>query len=150
MPNKVKIAIASDHAGFNLKQYLLEHLKEATLVDLGPNSAESVDFPDFAEKLCRELQKGQANRGILICGTGIGMSIAANKLRGIRAAHVESLLTAKFAAEHNFANVLCLGERITAPFHALEMVRLWLRTEYAGARHELRLKKIKDLEDTRE
>jgi ribose 5-phosphate isomerase B len=147
MPKKTTIAIASDHAGLNLKKYILDNLKEATLFDLGPNNTDSVDFPDYAEKACRMIQDGKANRAILICGTGLGMSIAANKLKGIRAAHVESVLTAKFASEHNFANVLCIGERVTAPFHALEMVHVWLQTEFAGARHERRIEKISNLED---
>ncbi len=150
MPKKFKIAIASDHAGFNVKKYLLENLKDAELVDMGPQNTDSVDFPDFAEKACREIQAGKVDRAILICGTGIGMSIAANKMKGIRAAHVESTLTAKFAAEHNFSNVLCIGERITAPFYALEMVHVWLQTEFAGSRHEKRIAKIKHLEDNRD
>lgn len=151
MPKKLTIAIASDHAGFNVKKYLLENLKDAVhVVDLGPSNTDAVDFPDFAEKACKEIQSGKADRAILICGTGIGMSIAANKMKGIRAAHVESTLTAKFAAEHNFSNVLCIGERITAPFYALEMVRVWLQTEFAGARHEKRIEKIRILEESRD
>lgn len=150
MPKKMTIAIASDHAGVHLKEFLVEHLKEIKFHDLGPNSTDSVDYPDYAEKACLEIKEGKVDRAILICGSGIGMSIAANKIRGIRAAHVESVLTARLAAEHNRANVLCIGERITAPHHALEMVNAWLHATFAGARHERRIEKIHKLEDHRD
>ena len=151
---KIKLAIASDHAGINLKKFLLENCKEAGMLDLGPASLDSVDYPDFAKKACSSLLKGDVEKVILVCGSGVGMSIAANKISGIRAAHVESIFTAQLAGEHNQANVLCLGERVTGSHHALAMVNAWLKAKFGGentdsgaiSRHQKRIDKIKDLE----
>lgn len=143
--SKPRIAVASDHAGLNLKRYLIDELKEAELVNFGPDSGESVDYPDFAEKACKAVLSGQCERAILVCGTGIGMSIAANKITGIRAAHVESMFTARMSGEHNLANVLCLGERVTGTTHALEIVRAWLHAKFES-RHQKRVDKIMALE----
>lgn len=149
-----KLAIGADHAGVNLKRFLVENLKAVSWIDVGPASTESVDYPDFAEKACALVTEGKASRAVLVCGSGIGMSIAANKIPGIRAAHVESTFTAQLAGEHNRANVLCLGERITAPHYALAMVEAWLKAEFGGAgakddvksRHQRRIEKIHKLE----
>ena len=150
----MKIAIAADHAGIHLKKYLIENVKEVEFIDFGTNSDSSVDYPDFAEKACTAVISGQAERAVLVCGSGLGMSIAANKIHGIRAAHVESTYTAQLAAEHNQANVLCLGERITGAPYAAEMVRAWLKAKFGGegataaslSRHQNRIEKIKKLE----
>lgn len=150
----VTIAIASDHAGRALKDFLRNNLKAHVLTDFGTSGAESVDYPDFAAKACQALIEGKAQLGILVCGSGIGMSIAANKIKGIRAAHVESVFTAQLAREHNDANVLCLGERVSGAAHALAMVEAWLNAEFGGAgadegvktRHRRRIEKIKAME----
>lgn len=143
--SKKNIAIASDHAGLNLKKLLIQEIKGADFLDFGPSSAESVDFPDFAEKACAAVKDGRCERAILICGSGIGMSIAANKIHGIRAAHSESLFTAQLAGAHNNANVLCLGERVTGPGQAIAMVNAWLDAEFEP-RHQKRIDKIHALE----
>jgi ribose 5-phosphate isomerase B len=142
---KPKLAIAADHAGVNLKAFLIEQMKEVEFLDLGTQGTASVDYPDFAEKACRAVTSGQCERAILVCGSGIGVSIAANKIQGIRAAHVESSFTARLAAEHNKANVLCLGERITGNYHALECARAWLNAKFEE-RHQKRIDKITQLE----
>ena len=141
----MKIAIASDHAGIQLKSFFLQELKNIEFVDFGPHSNASVDYPDFAKLACESVQKKQTDRAILICGSGIGMSIAANKMKGIRAAHVESSFTAYLASLHNDANVLCIGERVTGQAHALAMVNAWLETKFE-ARHQKRIDKIHQLE----
>lgn len=140
-----KLAIASDHAGLNLKRFLIQEMKEIEFVDFGPQNFDSVDYPDFAAKACEAITKGQCEKAILICGSGIGMSIAANKIDGIRAAHVESSFTAELAGAHNNANVLCLGERVTGSFHALAAARAWLNAKFEE-RHQKRLNKIHALE----
>src|SRR3989338_6614769 len=127
------IAIGSDHAGKALKDFLRNNLKAYMVEDFGTKGPASVDYPDFAQKVCEAVVSGKAEKGILVCGTGIGMSIAANKIPGVRAAHVESIFTARMAGEHNEANVLCLGERVTAAAHALEMVNAWLTADFGGA-----------------
>jgi ribose 5-phosphate isomerase B len=143
--HKPKLAIAADHAGVQLKKFLIQELKEADFVDFGPQSTESVDYPDFAEKACAAVISGSCERAVLLCGSGIGMSIAANKIKGIRAAHVESSFTAQLAGEHNLANVLCIGERVTGTAHALAMVRAWLQAKFE-TRHQKRIDKIHALE----
>lgn len=140
-----KLVIASDHAGIALKEFLQKEITDYSWNDLGPFSKDSVDYPDYAEKACAEVLAGRAERAVLICGTGLGMSIAANKITGIRAAHAESEFTARMSAAHNNANVLCLGERVTGVAHALSMVRAWLDTPFE-ARHQKRIDKIHSLE----
>lgn len=142
---KPKLAIASDHGGFTLKSFLIQEMKEVEFLDFGTNSAASVDYPDFAAKACEAITSGQCDRAILVCGSGIGVSIAANKIDGIRAAHVESTYTAQLAGEHNNANVLCLGERITGQHHALAAARAWLNAKFED-RHQKRIDKIHALE----
>jgi ribose 5-phosphate isomerase B len=141
----VRIALGADHAGFELKEILERHLAaDASLVveDVGTTSDASVDYPDFALAVARKVAAGQCDRGILVCGTGIGMAIAAGKVDGIRAASVTDLESARLCREHNDANVLTLGARITPPGLALAIVRLFLDTPFAGGRHQRRVDKI--------
>ncbi len=141
------VLIASDHAGFALKESLKSLLPDLNWADLGPSDAGRVDYPDFAEKLAREISAGNARRGILICGSGIGMSIAANKVAGIRAAVVDHTSAARLSREHNDANVLCLGARFTAAEYAAEIVQTWIDTPFSNdARHLGRVNKIKKLD----
>lgn len=142
---KPRLAIAADHAGTQLKKQMIQEIQEVEFVDFGTQGPESVDYPDFAEKACRAVVEGKCERALLICGSGIGMSIAANKIAGIRAAHVESSFTARLAGEHNQANVLCIGERVTGPAHAFAMVRAWLEAKFE-TRHQKRIDKITALE----
>ena len=143
------LAIASDHGGLGLKNIICEWLgqKGIEYEDMGTLSKESVDYPDYGALVARAVQKGRAERGILVCGTGIGMSIVANKFPGIRAALVHDEFTAKMAGEHNNANILVLGGRVLEASHACELVRIWLNTPFAGGRHQRRLDKIAALEE---
>ncbi len=143
----MKIALGADHGGYLLKDALKEYLTSVghDVQDLGCNGPESVDYPDFARAVGERVADGRAERGLLVCGTGIGISIAANKVRGVRAALVSSVTTARLAAEHNNANVICLGGRLLAPELAAEIVQTWLDTDFE-ARHQPRLDKISVLE----
>ncbi len=138
------IAIGSDHAGFNMKAEIVSVLSELghKYVDYGTDTLQSVDYPDFGEKISDAVSKGKADRGILICGTGIGMSIVANKFPGIRASLCNELLTAKMSRLHNDANILVLGGRIIGKDLAKEIVCTWMTTPFEGGRHIDRLKKI--------
>lgn len=144
----MRIAIGSDHAGFELKQWLIEALREDghELSDYGTDSKDSCDYPDFAEAVGAAIVNGNADRGILICGTGIGMAIAANKVAGIRAACCSEPVSARLTRQDNDSNVLTLGGRLLGPLMALEVARVWLATPYAGGRHQRRLDKIRALE----
>jgi ribose 5-phosphate isomerase B len=144
----VRIVIGADHAGFRLKEQIGRHLAEQGLdvVDVGTTSESSVDYPDFAEAAARLVTSGAAERGILVCGTGIGMALAANKVRGVRAAAAGDLESARLSRAHNDINILTLGERITPPDLALEIVRLFLDTRFEGGRHQRRLDKVAALE----
>lgn len=144
----MKVAIGCDHGGFNLKREILQYLTEQgiTYEDFGTHSAESVDYPDYALKVAEAVKTGQADRGILICGTGIGIGIAANKIPGIRAALCHDTFSAKASRQHNNANILTLGERIIGPGLAKEIVAAWLTTEFEGGRHERRVEKIGQIE----
>jgi ribose 5-phosphate isomerase B len=146
----MRIAIGADHAGFELKEIIKHTLDELRTPyrDFGTDSDESVDYPDFAAKVARGVASGEFDRGILICGTGIGMALAANKLAGVRAAPVMDLETARLSREHNNANILALGARVTPPERALDIVRLFLKTDFEGGRHERRLGKIAALEQS--
>lgn len=148
MPNTpIRIPIAGDHAAPELKSKLIAALKEYAFDDLGPSGTESVDYPDFAEKVAGLVSSGRAPRGILICGSGIGMSIAANKFPGVRAALCESVEAARLSREHNDANILCLGARLVPADRAIEMVRVWLTTEFSNQpRHCGRVEKLAALE----
>lgn len=147
----MKIAIASDHAGLALKLELVKALREQDhqLEDFGTHSGESVDYPDFATRVARAVGNGEVKLGILICGTGIGMSIVANKYRGVRAALCTTEFEAKMARAHNDANVLCLGQRVVGPGLATAILHAFLQAPFEGGRHEKRVQKIRDAEDGR-
>lgn len=145
------LAIAADHAGVALKAELVTELKKLghEVVDLGPSSTDSVDYPDFATKLTALVTAGTPPLGILVCGTGIGMSIAANKVPGIRAAVCRTEFEARATRQHNDANVLCLGQRVTGAGVALEIAKVFLSTGFEGGRHQARVDKVRALEARR-
>lgn len=140
----MKFAIGADHGGFAIKQVVADSLRAAghTVLDLGTNADSSVDYPDFGAKVAQSVSRGESDRGVLVCGTGIGMSIIANKFPGIRAALVTDRHMASMASQHNNANILVLGGRNTDPTSAREMLEAWLETPFEGGRHERRLEKI--------
>jgi ribose 5-phosphate isomerase B len=140
----VTVALASDHAGFQLKEIVKEHLsgRGVNTLDLGTDSMQSVDYPDYARKVCEGVLAGDAGKGILICGTGLGMAMMANRFKGIRAALCHDHFTAKAARSHNDSNVLVLGGRILGTDLAVEIVDTWLDTPFEGGRHERRTKKF--------
>lgn len=140
------IAIGCDHGGINLKSAIMKKLDEMgeSYKDFGTYTAESCDYPDIAKAVCGAIISGECEKGILICGTGIGMSMAANKVKGIRAAHVTDTFSARMTKEHNDANVICMGERITGVEIALEMVEAYLKAEFQGGRHAIRVGKIEE------
>jgi len=144
----MKIAIAADHAGFALKEKLRARLtgEGHEVVDFGADSAESCDYPDYAQPVAREVAQGHFDRGILVCFTGIGMAIAANKVAGVRAVRAQSADEARLTREHNDANVLTLGARYLDEPRAMELIDLFLATEFAGGRHARRVAKIAQLE----
>jgi len=144
----MRIAIGSDHAGFALKEDVKEYLGRAgvDLKDMGTVSGDSVDYPDYAGKVAIEVRDGKVDRGILMCGTGIGVCIAANKIHGIRAATAWDLEVARLSRLHNDANVLCLPGRYMDPALAIEIVKVWLATPFEGGRHQRRVDKISALE----
>ena len=146
-----KVIIGSDHAGYTLKQEVIAHLKEQGLdvTDVGTDSTASCDFPVFAEALCHQIQDGTFSLGILICGTGIGMSMVANKCRGIRAACCSETYSARLTRMHNDANVLCFGARVVCSGTALDMVDAFLSTEFLGGRHQRRVDMISDVDARR-
>ncbi len=141
------LALASDHAGFEYKEKLKPFLDGLGVPykDFGTTSAESTDYPDWGHRACQAITGGECDRGILICGTGIGMSIVANKHKGVRAAACESTTAARLARQHNNANVLALGARVTGWESATDIVRIFLATSFEGGRHERRVRKIHDL-----
>jgi len=144
-----KFVIASDHGGLELKESIVSYLRsqEVEIVDLGTMNDDSVDYPDFGIKVASVVSSGAADNGILICGTGIGMSIVANKFPGIRAALITDEFTAQMSKEHNNANIIVMGGRVLTPAQAQKMVKVWLESAYAGGRHQRRLDKIASLED---
>ena len=139
----MKLGIGSDHGGVNHKAVIKAHLEELghTVIDYGTEPEVPADYPDIAEKVSRALLSGEFERGILVCGTGIGMSIAANKVKGIRAAHVTDCYSARMSRQHNNAQIICLGERITGIDLALEIVDAYLGAEHEGGRHARRIAK---------
>jgi ribose 5-phosphate isomerase B len=143
------IAVGSDHGGFNLKQEICEYLKESgyPYKDFGTNSEESVDYPDFALAVAQGVAGGEYGLGILVCGTGIGVSISANKVRGIRAALCHDTFSARMSREHNDANILAMGERVVGRGLALDIVRSFLASSFSGGRHSCRVDKMKTIED---
>jgi ribose 5-phosphate isomerase B len=146
----VKIAIGSDHGGLELKEAVISVLKElnAEFEDMGTHDRSSCDYPDYAEKVAAAVVSGAFEQGILICGTGIGMSIAANKVPGIRAALCNDIFSAKMARNHNDANILCVGARVVGPGVAQEIVKAYFTSSFEGGRHARRVEKLNAL-DTR-
>ena len=145
----MRITIGSDHAGWEMKEDLKPYLEKMghEVRDLGTNSPESVDYPDYALAVARAVAGGEAERGIIICGTGIGSSIVANKVPGIRAALCHNRYTAEMSRSHNDANLLCLGGRVIDKKSAREIIKVWLATSFSGARHTRRLKKLLEIEE---
>ena len=144
-----KLVIASDHGGLETKSAIIKSLLAAGIdvEDLGTMTEDSVDYPDFAVSVASAVTAGSADRGILVCGTGIGISIAANKFPGVRAAVVHDEFTAQMSKQHNNANIIALGGRIMPPDQACRLVDVWLNAKYEGGRHQLRLDKITRLEE---
>ncbi|MGB4106215.1 MAG: ribose 5-phosphate isomerase B [Alphaproteobacteria bacterium] len=143
MSAKTKIAIASDHAGFELKQAVVRHLGAENVLDLGTNAVDSVDYPDFGYAVAKAIEEGKTAQGIVICGSGIGISIAANRNPAVRAALCMSAEMAKLSRQHNDANVLALGARLIDEKTAFECVDAFLNTKFEGGRHEKRVEKLK-------
>ena len=144
----MKVAVGSDHGGFLLKEKIKDSLESEGIAfkDFGTYDAQSVDYPDFALKVACAVASGEWDKGILCCGTGIGVAITANKVPGIRAALCGDTFSARASREHNDANILTLGERVTGAGLALDIVKVWLTSEFAGGRHEKRVKKITEIE----
>lgn len=140
------IAIACDHGGLDIKNAIIEDLKKKGVeyIDLGTNTADSVDYPVYAKKVCAEITEGRCEKGILCCGTGIGMSIAANKVRGIRAAVLSDEFSAEMTRRHNNSNVLCLGGRVINEEKAVKLADIFLNTPFEGGRHEKRVAMLED------
>lgn len=145
----MKVAVGCDHAGFPLKRAVLEALERlgAEVLDLGTDSLEPVDYPDFGEKVGRAVAGGEADFGIALCGTGIGVAIAANKVRGVRAALCHDTFSARMSRAHNDANVLTMGARVIGPGLAQEIVEAWLKAGFDGGRHAIRVEKIGRIEE---
>lgn len=143
----MKVAIGADHAGFELKQTILESFPDIDFVDVGTSSLASCDYPDFAVAVAELVSSGEAATGILICGTGVGMAMAANKVPGIRAACCSETYTARLTRDHNDANVLCIGSRVVGDGVACDLVQVWLATAFSGGeRHRRRLDKLTAIE----
>ena len=144
----MKIAIGCDHGGLEHKNVIVKHLKERgfEVFDFGIYEQVSVDYPDIAKKVCDSIVTGQSERGILVCGTGIGMSLAANKVKGIRAAACSEHFSAKYTRLHNDSNIICLGGRVIGAGTAIELVDLFVDTEFEGGRHQRRVDKITEIE----
>lgn len=136
-----KLIIGCDHGGYNLKNKVIEHLKSSgyDIEDVGTFSTDSCDYPVIAKKVARKISDGTYKKGILVCGTGLGMGIVANKFKNVRAVTCFDTCTARMSRSHNDANILCLGERITGEYLALDIVDIWLGTEFSGGRHQKRV-----------
>ena len=145
----MKIAMGADHGGYSLKEIIKKHLVEAghEVLDLGTHDTQSCNYPDYAAKVAYAVADKDADLGVLVCGTGIGMSIAANKVKGIRAAAVSDCFTAQATREHNDSNIICLGERIVGPGLAMRIVDTWLEASFQGGRHQTRVDMINELEN---
>ncbi len=144
----MRIAAGADHAGWPLKEGLVRFLMDRgwDVEDFGTFGDESVDYPDYAEKVARAVADGQVDRGLLLCGTGLGMCISANKVAGVRAVTVHDVISARLAREHNDANVITMGARLITPEVAREVLAAWLDTQFCGGRHQRRVEKIQALE----
>jgi len=140
----MRIAVGSDHAGFHMKQEIAAHLAslDIEVVDCGTHSTERVDYPDFGAAVGRAVVSGEADGGVCVCGSGIGIAIAANKIRGVRAATVHDITSARLSKQHNDANVICVGERLTGPTVAIDVVDAWLGARFEGGRHSGRVAKL--------
>jgi ribose 5-phosphate isomerase B len=145
----MKVILASDHGGINLRREVADVLTnlQVEFEDIGCDCESSVDYPDYAIPAAERVASGEFDKAILICGTGIGMSISANKVKGIRAALVHDIFTAKVTREHNDSNVLCMGERVIGPGLAREIARTWVSTDFEAGRHERRISKIAEYEN---
>ena len=139
-----KICIASDHAGFNLKENIKDYLinKNVSIIDLGPNENKSVDYPDYAKKIGNRIKSKKSDIGILVCGSGTGMAISANKFKNIRAAVCYDIKSTRLSRQHNNANIIALGARLTKKSLSLKLVEIFLKTKFEGGRHLKRVKKI--------
>lgn len=144
----MKIGIGSDHGGYNLKNEVIRYLEKnnCEVMDFGTCSAESVDYPDYGLKVAEAVKSGDCDKGIIICGTGLGISMSANKVPGIRAAACTNSFMARMSREHNDANILALGERVVGLDLALDIVDTWLKAEFQGGRHKTRVDKIIEIE----
>ena len=145
----MKTGIASDHGGFRLKEAIIRHFKEIQFDDIGTHTEESCDYPDIVETLCRKIQGKELDQGIVVCGTGIGVSMAANKMKGIRAALCCNEFMAEMSKRHNDANVLALGGRVLGDDLAIKIIERWLSSSFEGGRHQRRVDKIHKLETDR-
>jgi len=147
----MKIIIGSDHGGYNLKNAIVKYLssKEISFEDVGCFSTDSVNYPIIAKEVCTKVVNNDDSLGILVCGTGIGMSIYANKIKGIRAAHCTDTFSARLTRQHNNSNILCLGERITGIGLAIDIVEEWLNASFEGGRHQVRVDMINELDNVR-
>jgi len=144
----MNIVIGSDHRGVEVKRRLIPVIQSMghVVLDVGAEGAESVDYPDYAYEVSRRVGKSEMDRGILICGTGLGMCMAANKVRGVRAAACQDVITAELSRRHNDANVLCLSADLLGEDQMLQMIRIWLETQFEGGRHARRVEKIAKIE----
>ncbi len=142
------IAVCCDHGGLSLKKEVLRHLEEKGLEykDFGTNSPESCDYPDIVKPLCQAIQRGECDKGVIICGTGIGISMAANKMKGIRAALCHDSFSAEFTRRHNDSNIIAFGARVIGPGLALQLLDIFLNTPFEGGRHAVRVQKMMALE----
>lgn len=145
----MKIAIACDHGGYRLKNVLINEIKGQgyEVIDYGCYNEESCDYPDYASQAARAVASGECDKGVVVCGTGIGVSITCNKINGIRCALVHDVFSAKATRAHNDSNMLAMGQRVIGEGLALEILNAWLHTEYEGGRHDARIKKLMDLEN---
>ena len=145
----MKISVAADHGGYMLKNAIAKYLTEKghTVIDHGTNSGDSVNYPDYAHPVCVDIQKGESDLGILVCGIGIGMSLAANKHKGIRAACCSDTFSARLTRMHNDSNILCIGERVVGYGLALDLVDNFINAEFEGGRHSERVKMVMAFED---
>ena len=139
-----KICIASDHAGFNLKNHILDFLinRNFSIIDLGPSSSDSVDYPDYARKVSKRIRSKKSDVGILVCGSGTGMAISANKNKGIRAAVCYNIKSTRLSRQHNNANIIALGSRLTKKKDVIKLISIFLKTRFEGGRHLRRVRKI--------
>lgn len=142
------IAVCCDHGGLSLKKEVLRHLEEKGLEykDFGTNSPESCDYPDIVKPLCQAIQRGECDKGVIICGTGIGISMAANKMKGIRAALCHDSFSAEYTRRHNDSNIIAFGARVIGPGLALQLLDIFLNTPFEGGRHAVRVEKMMALE----